>query len=42
MIGFRNTIVHDYLEIDRKLVYNIVQHHMSDIDDIRRVLAEFL
>jgi uncharacterized protein YutE (UPF0331/DUF86 family) len=42
MIGFRNTLVHDYLEIDRSIVYDILQNHLEDIEKIKRVFAQFL
>lgn len=42
MIGFRNTLVHDYLEIDRSIVYNVLQNHLEDIETIRRIFARFL
>lgn len=42
MIGFRNTLVHDYIEIDRTIVYDILQHGLEDIEQIKRVFAGFL
>jgi uncharacterized protein YutE (UPF0331/DUF86 family) len=42
MIGFRNVLVHDYLDIDRKIVYDILRNHLEDIDTIKRVFAQFL
>jgi len=42
MIGFRNILVHEYLEIDRKLVYDVLQHQLEDLRDLRRVFAQFL
>ncbi|MBW1693426.1 MAG: DUF86 domain-containing protein [Deltaproteobacteria bacterium] len=42
MIGFRNTLVHDYLEIDRSIVYDILQNHLEDIEKIKRIFAQFL
>mgnify|MGYP003566006475 CR=1 FL=1 len=41
MIGFRN-VVHDYLDIDREIVYDILQNHLKDIENIKRVFAQFL
>jgi len=42
MIGFRNILVHDYLDIDRKLVYNVLQDHLGDFESLRHVFAQFL
>lgn len=42
MIGFRNTLVHDYLEIDRGIVHDVLQNHLEDLDAIRSALARFL
>jgi uncharacterized protein YutE (UPF0331/DUF86 family) len=42
MVGFRNILVHDYLEVDRSIVYDILQNHLQDLDELRKVFAEFL
>jgi uncharacterized protein YutE (UPF0331/DUF86 family) len=42
MIGFRNILVHDYLDIDRSIVYQVLQEHLHDIEALRRVFAQFL
>jgi uncharacterized protein YutE (UPF0331/DUF86 family) len=42
MIGFRNTLVHDYLEIDLNIVHDVLQNHLEDLDAIKSVLAGFL
>ena len=42
MIGFRNTLVHDYLEIDRGIVYDILENHLEDIEAIKRIFTQFL
>jgi uncharacterized protein YutE (UPF0331/DUF86 family) len=42
MIGFRNILVHDYLEIDRKLVYRVLQENLEDLAALRRVFARWL
>jgi uncharacterized protein YutE (UPF0331/DUF86 family) len=42
MIGFRNALVHDYLEIDRSIVYDILQNHLEDIEDVKKVFVQFL
>ena len=42
MIGFRNLLVHDYLEIDRKIVYEVLQNNLDDIAALKKVFAQFL
>lgn len=42
MIGFRNVLVHDYLDIDRNLVYRVLQENLEDISRLRRVFAQWL
>jgi uncharacterized protein YutE (UPF0331/DUF86 family) len=42
MIGFRNTLVHEYIEIDRKIVYDVLQHSLSDLQAFKKVFAQFL
>jgi uncharacterized protein YutE (UPF0331/DUF86 family) len=42
MIGFRNILVHEYLEIDRTIVYDVLQRHVADIEAIQAVFAQFL
>lgn len=42
MIGFRNTLVHEYIDIDRRIVYEVLQHRLKDIEALRQILAQFL
>jgi uncharacterized protein YutE (UPF0331/DUF86 family) len=42
MIGFRNVLVHEYTEIDRRIVYEALQHRLGDIEGLRRVFAQLL
>lgn len=42
MIGFRNVLVHEYLEIDRETVYDVLQNQLDDIRQLRRVFGHFL
>ena len=42
MIGFRNALVHEYIDIDRKIVYGVLQKNLKDIDDLKPVFAQFL
>lgn len=42
MIGFRNILVHEYLEIDRKIVYQVLQEDLADFQALKRVFADYL
>jgi uncharacterized protein YutE (UPF0331/DUF86 family) len=33
MVGFRNIAVHDYQAINHNILKNIVEHHLTDIED---------
>ncbi len=42
MAGLRNILVHDYLEIDLKKIYGILQNQLTDFDAFRRYITVFL
>ena len=42
MIGFRNILVHAYLELDRQRVYQFLRHNLDDFRQLQRVFAQFL
>jgi uncharacterized protein YutE (UPF0331/DUF86 family) len=42
MIGFRNTLVHEYVDIDRKIVHDILQNNLQDIEELKKIFAQFL
>jgi len=42
MIGFRNILVHDYLEVDRKIVFDVLQNRLQDLEDLKKAFAKFL
>ena len=42
IIGFRNILVHDYLDIDKKRVYEILNQNLSDLKLILQKYANFL
>ncbi|MGB9775731.1 MAG: type VII toxin-antitoxin system HepT family RNase toxin [Anaerolineae bacterium] len=42
MIGFRNALVHDYLEIDRRIVYEVLQSGLEDLEELKGIFAQFL
>lgn len=42
IIGFRNILVHDYLDIDKETVYKIITENLSDLTDLLKMYAEQL
>lgn len=42
MIGFRNMLVHEYIDIDRRIVYDVLQRHLDDLEAFRSLFARFL
>jgi uncharacterized protein YutE (UPF0331/DUF86 family) len=42
MIGFRNTLVHEYIDIDRKIVFDTLHNNLQDLEELKRVFAQFL
>jgi uncharacterized protein YutE (UPF0331/DUF86 family) len=42
MIGFRNVLVHDYADIDHRIVYEALQRRLEDLEALERVFAQFL
>lgn len=42
MTGFRNVLVHDYVELDRQRVYEILQNRLEDLKAIREALVALL
>ena len=42
MIGFRNLLVHDYLDVDRKLVHRFLREGLQDLEALARVFARLL
>ena len=40
--GFRNILVHEYLEIDRDLVYQYLQYHLGDLEVFAREVLTFI
>jgi uncharacterized protein YutE (UPF0331/DUF86 family) len=39
VIGFRNVIVHNYLDVDRAIVFDILTNHPDDLRDLHRTLV---
>jgi len=42
MIGFRNTPVHEYLDLDRRIVHEVLQHGLGDLERLWDFFASFL
>ena len=42
MIGFRNILVHEYLDVDRGVVYEVLQHQLGDLRALKQALSQFL
>ena len=42
MIGFRNTLVHRYMDVDRTIVYEMPQNRLCDIEELKCVFARQL
>jgi len=42
MIGFRNTLVHEYIDIDLQIVYDVLQNNIKDLEELKQVFAQFL
>ncbi|MFP4227839.1 MAG: type VII toxin-antitoxin system HepT family RNase toxin [Salinivenus sp.] len=42
MISFRNVLVHEYAEINRRRVYDILQNQLEDIRRLSHVFDRFL
>ncbi len=36
MVGFRNIAVHEYQQLNLAIVQQVVEHHLSDFDDMAR------
>lgn len=42
MTGFRNTLVHEYIDIDRRIVFDVLHNNLQELEELRRVFAQFL
>jgi uncharacterized protein YutE (UPF0331/DUF86 family) len=38
----RNTLVHGYMDVDRTIVYEVLQNGLGDIAELKRVFARHL
>ncbi|MEA1870893.1 MAG: DUF86 domain-containing protein [Candidatus Bipolaricaulota bacterium] len=42
IVGFRNILVHEYLDIDREVVHEVLQHQLRDLRTLKHALAQFV
>lgn len=42
MVGFRNVLVHEYVEVDHAKVYEYLQTHLTDFDEFIRQVSRYL
>ena len=42
MTGFRNILVHEYLKVDIKLVYQVLQNRLGDFYEFSRYIKDYL
>ena len=42
MIGFRNILVHEYTDIDRRIVYDALQYRLATLQRLQHLFAQFL
>ena len=40
MVGFRNVVAHDYEEVDSGVVFNILHHELSDIENFIKICSQ--
>jgi len=42
MIGFRNILVHDYLDVDREVVFKVLHENLEDFEALKQVFIQLL
>ncbi len=42
MIGFRNILVHDYLNVDRGIVYQVLHENLEDFEALKQAFIQLL
>ena len=40
MVGFRNTLIHEYQELDLKLMMNVIENHLDDLIDFTNFIVD--
>ena len=41
MVGFRNIMVHEYQDMDLKIMIDVIEHHLDDLIDFTNRIMEF-
>ncbi|MDD2216399.1 MAG: DUF86 domain-containing protein [Eubacteriales bacterium] len=39
MASFRNILVHDYIKLDREIVFNVIKNHLDDFRTFARIIS---
>ena len=42
MLGFRNVAIHEYQELNLKVVQDIIEHHLQDIQEFARAIIKIM
>lgn len=42
MIGFRNALVHDYVDVDRQIVFRVLQSKLPVFEEIKCAMSKWL
>lgn len=42
MAGFRNILVHDYIKLDREIVFEILNNNLNDMEDFRDIIIDYI
>jgi uncharacterized protein YutE (UPF0331/DUF86 family) len=42
MIGLRNILMHDYLDINHAIVHELIQSRMDDFESIKAFFAQYI
>jgi uncharacterized protein YutE (UPF0331/DUF86 family) len=42
MIGMRNVLVHEYLKVNRRLVYSVIKNDLDDLAKFIKAVSKFL
>jgi len=42
MVGLRNRLVHEYMEIDHVIIYDILNQHLGDFEDYVKAIVRFV
>lgn len=42
MVGFRNVLVHEYIDLDPSVVYGVLKKHLGDFEEFARAIISYL